>query len=144
VSLILLAIAAVYFLGVNYMALQAFYVDKRSAIAGEWRTPEAELLFLTFMGGSPGTKLAQRLFRHKTRKQPFAGTLNAIVAFHLAVTGLFFVPSVPHALAQGIGGLTAALVQKDVRVNERPRSAMPTRFGPSSNGAWRGRKGASF
>lgn len=36
------------------------------------RVPEADLLALAFIGGTPGAFLARRLFRHKTRKQPFS------------------------------------------------------------------------
>ena len=55
-------------------SIVAFFVyrsDKRSAEAGEWRTPESTLHFLALMGGWPGAFLAQRIFRHKTSKQSF-------------------------------------------------------------------------
>jgi len=49
--------------------------DKHQAETGGWRTPEKILILLSFIGGSLGTLAAQRLIRHKTRKQPIATLL---------------------------------------------------------------------
>lgn len=38
--------------------------------------PEARLLGLAAVGGTPGALLARRLFRHKTGEQPFATLLR--------------------------------------------------------------------
>lgn len=74
---------------VNLFTILLFWWDKRRAVAGERRIPEAELLSLAFFGGSPGALLARRLFRHKTRKQPFSTRLLLIVAIQLgALIGL--------------------------------------------------------
>lgn len=45
--------------------------DKAAAAHGRWRTPEATLHLVALLGGWPGALAAQRIFRHKTRKQPF-------------------------------------------------------------------------
>lgn len=60
---------------VNLVTMLRFREDKRRAVAGAWRMPEATLLGLAAIGGTPGAFLACRLFRHKTRKQPFATLL---------------------------------------------------------------------
>ena len=74
---------------VNLLTVLLFWWDKRRAIAGERRIREADLLGLAFFGGSPGALLARRLFRHKTRKQPFSTQLLLIVAIQLgALIGL--------------------------------------------------------
>lgn len=44
------------------------------------RIPEADLLWLAVIGGSPGALAARHLFRHKTRKQPLLTRLWLIVA----------------------------------------------------------------
>lgn len=49
-------------------AFIAVWTDKRSAQAGEWRTPERLLHLLEWIGGWPGSFLAQRAFRHKVSK----------------------------------------------------------------------------
>ena len=46
---------------------------------------------LALAGGSPGALLARRLFRHKTRKQPFSTQLFMIAAIQAgAAIGLAF------------------------------------------------------
>jgi uncharacterized membrane protein YsdA (DUF1294 family) len=74
-----LAIALPLLLGVNLWTIFQFRRDKLRARNGERRIPESELLFLAAIGGSPGALLARRLFRHKTRKQPFSTWLILIV-----------------------------------------------------------------
>jgi len=61
---------------VTYVALStaAFALygrDKAAAMNGGWRTPEITLHALSLLGGWPGALVAQRVFRHKTRKQSF-------------------------------------------------------------------------
>lgn len=45
--------------------------DKAAARRGGRRTPELTLHLLALAGGWPGALLARRVFRHKTKKQPF-------------------------------------------------------------------------
>lgn len=67
-----------YFLVVNGLTFVAFLRDRKLSRARKWRTPEKTLLTMAIVGGWPAAKLAQRLLRHKTRKQPFAWNLNLI------------------------------------------------------------------
>ncbi|WP_082463928.1 DUF1294 domain-containing protein [Sphingomonas sp. Leaf17] len=67
-----------YLLAVNFAAVVAFRRDKALAVRGARRTRESTLLWLAVAGGSPGAIWARRRFRHKTRKQPFAGRLDRI------------------------------------------------------------------
>lgn len=46
-------------------------LDKSAARRGAWRTAEATLHLAEVAGGWPGALVAQRVFRHKTKKQPF-------------------------------------------------------------------------
>ncbi|MFC3282639.1 DUF1294 domain-containing protein [Litchfieldella rifensis] len=62
-------VAAYALLSVITFAMYGF--DKAAAGRGHWRTAEATLQFAGLIGGWPGALVAQRLFRHKTRKQPF-------------------------------------------------------------------------
>ena len=56
--------------------------DKQKAINGKWRTPEANLHFLEFIGGWPGSYIAQRLFRHKISKLSYQISFWRIVFIH--------------------------------------------------------------
>ncbi|MGR4068641.1 DUF1294 domain-containing protein [Billgrantia sp. C5P2] len=62
-------------------------IDKAAAGKGRRRTPEATLLFAGLIGGWPGALVAQRLFRHKTRKQPFQAMFWCGVVVNCAVFG---------------------------------------------------------
>ena len=76
----MLLAAALAFLLVNLWTILRFWQDKSRALAGGWRIPEANLLGLAMIGGTPGAFLARHLFRHKTRKQPFSTQLMLIGA----------------------------------------------------------------
>ncbi|HYJ52108.1 MAG TPA: DUF1294 domain-containing protein [Allosphingosinicella sp.] len=67
----------------NCWTVLRFWQDKQRAIAGERRIPEADLLGLALIGGSPGALLARQLFRHKTRKEPFSTWLILIAALQI-------------------------------------------------------------
>jgi uncharacterized membrane protein YsdA (DUF1294 family) len=70
---------------VNLFTMLCFREDKQRAVAGERRIPEAHLLGLALIGGSPGALMARRMFRHKTRKQPFSTWLFLIVAIQAGI-----------------------------------------------------------
>ena len=76
-------IAAVWLLSLNIWTILRFWHDKSRARNGERRIPEAHLLTLAILGGSPGALLARRLFRHRTQKEPFSTMLLVIVALQL-------------------------------------------------------------
>lgn len=70
--------------GLNCVAFAAFGIDKARARGGRRRIAESTLLLLALAGGSPGAYAGRRVFRHKTRKQPFVGRLHAIAALQAA------------------------------------------------------------
>jgi uncharacterized membrane protein YsdA (DUF1294 family) len=65
----------------------AFGFDKRRATTGGRRVPERTLLLLAFLGGWPGSILAQRQFRHKTQKVSFLFAFWAVVVLHVVLVG---------------------------------------------------------
>ena len=92
----MILVAIVALLALNGWTMLCFWRDKQSARAGTRRIPEAELLGLALVGGSPGALLARRLFRHKTRKQPFSTQLAVIAMLQAGVSlGLAYVAIVP-------------------------------------------------
>lgn len=56
----------------NLLAFTAYWSDKRRAERNQWRIPEAKLLWLAALGGSPGALAAMYLFHHKTKKPRFS------------------------------------------------------------------------
>ncbi|UPT61950.1 MAG: DUF1294 domain-containing protein [Hyphomonadaceae bacterium JAD_PAG50586_4] len=79
-------------LGVNVIAFLAFGWDKRCAERRMRRIPENTLLGLALFGGAAGALVGQQLFRHKTRKQPFAALLWCAVAINVAALAIWLSP----------------------------------------------------
>lgn len=77
---------------INAWTILCFWQDKQRAMAGERRIRESDLLGLALIGGSPGALLARRLFRHKTRKEPFSTQLLVIVVLQIgAIIGFVLI-----------------------------------------------------
>ena len=79
----LVGIALIVFVLVNAWTMLCFWQDKEAAMAGQRRIPERDLLRLALIGGSPAALVARRLFRHKTRKEPFSTYLLVIFALQI-------------------------------------------------------------
>lgn len=79
-------VAIVYFSASAVTAL-AYAADKMKAQDGAFRISETTLHWLEAAGGWPGALVAQRVFRHKTRKRPFQIIFWLIVLAHLALWG---------------------------------------------------------
>lgn len=73
---------------VNLVTLIVFRSDKIAAMRGTPRCPEALLLLLAALGGTIGAYAGRRLFRHKTRKQPFTAQLHGIAALQCVLLAL--------------------------------------------------------
>ena len=69
------------------ISFSLYGLDKRSSTRGGWRTSEARLHLIELLGGWPGALLAQRVFRHKTRKMSFLVVFYLATAVNLAVLG---------------------------------------------------------
>jgi len=72
---------------VSFVTFVVYGFDKRRADNGGRRVPERTLHILAFFGGWPGALIAQRQFRHKTRKTSFLIVLWTLVVLHVAVVG---------------------------------------------------------
>jgi uncharacterized membrane protein YsdA (DUF1294 family) len=93
----------IIFLLFNVVTFCVYWWDKEAARDGHWRVSEARLLQLAFFGGSLGAFAAQRLLRHKTRKEPFRTILLAILILHAALVpaALIFGPDLYPLLPAG-------------------------------------------
>ncbi|MCE8019905.1 DUF1294 domain-containing protein [Halomonas sp. MCCC 1A11036] len=94
-------IAAYALLSVSTFAI--YGIDKAAAGKGRRRTPEATLLFVGLIGGWPGALIAQRLFRHKTRKQPFQAVFWCGVVVNCGVVGWLVYTGEAARLWAGLG-----------------------------------------
>ena len=72
---------------INLVTLALFGLDKALARVGRRRVRESTLLWLVLIGGTPGAYAGRRLFRHKTRKEPFSSRLFAIAVLQAVVLG---------------------------------------------------------
>ncbi len=72
------------YIGVGALSAGNYWVDKRAALADRWRTSEAKLHGLDFVGGIVGGLLAQVGLRHKTSKPEFSFVTAGIVFVHVA------------------------------------------------------------
>lgn len=81
----------------------ALWIDKRRATKGRWRIPERTLHVIELCGGWPGSLVARRLLRHKTRKRSYRVVAGVIVAVHMALWAVLIGWSAG-ALGSGWGG----------------------------------------
>jgi uncharacterized membrane protein YsdA (DUF1294 family) len=102
-AMMILALSLATYLAFNLLVFLIYWWDKEAARKGEWRVAESTLLWLAFLGGSTGAVFAQRLLRHKTRKEPFRSILLAIVIVQLALgASLVIMPTWPKASFQAL------------------------------------------
>ena len=62
---------ACYYGAASLLVFLLYGFDKMAAIRGWRRLREDTLHLFALLGGWPGAYVGQKLFRHKTRKQPF-------------------------------------------------------------------------
>ena len=81
----LLLIFIIYYLIINLTGFAIMGIDKRKAIKGAYRIPEATLFCVALLGGSLGTTLGMNLFRHKTKHWYFVVGMPLIFFAQLAL-----------------------------------------------------------
>jgi uncharacterized membrane protein YsdA (DUF1294 family)/cold shock CspA family protein len=89
----LLLAAYVLFSAVAFLMYGA---DKSAAEHGRSRTPESVLHTVALVGGWPGALVARRVFRHKTRKQPFGTIFWVTVIANCAALAWYVQEAPPH------------------------------------------------
>ncbi|MCC6302055.1 MAG: cold shock and DUF1294 domain-containing protein [Gammaproteobacteria bacterium] len=67
----------------SIVAFLAYCIDKDAAGQGEWRIQESTLHMFALFYGWPGAFLAQRIVRHKTKKEEFQRVFIATVLINV-------------------------------------------------------------
>lgn len=73
----------IYLLIINAAGFLIMLVDKRKAVRGLWRIPEATLMTIAAIGGSIGSLAGMHTFHHKTRKPKFYIGIPLILAIQV-------------------------------------------------------------
>lgn len=81
------------FILANLIAFLYYYMDKTAALKGAWRKSEDSLHLLSLIGGWLGAYIAQKLFRHKTRKASFQWIYKLTVLIHCTAIVMIAVPN---------------------------------------------------
>ncbi len=76
-----------YLAVMNLAGFLTMGVDKWKAKRGAWRISEKALFLPAVLGGSVGSILGMRVFRHKTKHWYFKFGLPAILVLQLVLTG---------------------------------------------------------
>jgi uncharacterized membrane protein YsdA (DUF1294 family)/cold shock CspA family protein len=91
------------YLGVSTIAFIAYWLDKSAARNNQRRTPEKTLHMLALAGGWPGALLAQKVLKHKSKKESFQAAFKFTVAVNCGVLVWLLSPSGSGALRTLLG-----------------------------------------
>ena len=80
----------IYLLIINLTGFLLMGMDKKRAKKGLWRIPEKTLFITAVLGGSIGSIVGMRHFRHKTKHTSFVVGMPCILAIQIAVTLFIF------------------------------------------------------
>ncbi|NLM51213.1 MAG: DUF1294 domain-containing protein [Firmicutes bacterium] len=75
----------IFLLGLNFFTFFLMFYDKRAAQKSRARIPEKVLLGLAVLGGSAGTWLGMKIWRHKTKHTVFCFGVPLIIFLQVAL-----------------------------------------------------------
>ena len=81
----------IYLVSINLIGLLVMYIDNKKPKYGRWRIPEKTLLIVALLGGSIGTMIGMRLFRHKTQKIKFTLGFPTILISEIIIITYFLI-----------------------------------------------------
>ena len=79
-----------YLLIINILAFILMYIDKAKAIKHQWRISEKTLIGFALFGGSLGSFIGMKLFRHKTQHPKFYIGIPTILIIELILSYYIF------------------------------------------------------
>lgn len=95
----------VFYVAASVISFGAYAFDKSAARNDQWRTKENTLHLFALVGGWPGALAAQRLLRHKSKKQSFQIVFWMTVVLNCGALGWLFTPSGNATLHSIVGTL---------------------------------------
>lgn len=81
----------IYLSIINLVGFFAMFLDKQKAKRNKWRIPEKTLFLFALLGGSLGTTLGMRTFRHKTKHWYFKFGMPLILILQLSIFIYFYI-----------------------------------------------------
>lgn len=75
----------IYLVILNIIGFTIMGIDKSRAKRGAWRIPEKTLFLIAILGGSIGSILGMKQFRHKTKHKTFTIGMPAILIVQAAI-----------------------------------------------------------
>ena len=75
----------IYLTVINLAGFFSMFIDKRRAIKNKWRISEQTLFIIAIVGGSIGSLLGMRIFRHKTKHIQFTFGIPAILIMQIII-----------------------------------------------------------
>lgn len=84
-------IILIYLLLVNVIGFVLMFIDKKRAQNNQWRIKEATLFLTAAIGGSIGSMLGMKVFRHKTKHLSFMIGMPLIFVAQVALVIGYFV-----------------------------------------------------
>lgn len=91
------------YLAGSAVSFLAYAFDKSAAKNDQWRIPENTLHLFALVGGWPGALAAQRLLRHKSKKQSFQIVFWVTAVLNCCALAWLFSPSGSVALRSFLG-----------------------------------------
>lgn len=73
----------IYLLILNAAGFLLMLIDKKKAQLGRWRIRESTLMTVAVLGGSIGSLMGMKLFRHKTKHLKFTLGIPVILALQI-------------------------------------------------------------
>lgn len=74
-----------YLIIVNIAGFASMGIDKKKAVNHQWRIPEATLFGIAIIGGSLGSILGMKQFRHKTKHWYFKYGMPLILILQIVL-----------------------------------------------------------
>lgn len=75
----------IYLVVMNIIGFASMGIDKSKAKRGAWRIPEKTLFLIAILGGSIGSIVGMKQFRHKTKHKTFTIGMPAIFIIQVII-----------------------------------------------------------